>query len=93
MSELSCLNREAKDTELATTRRLRSVFSEAHVPGKNGFNCFFALRGEKLCEAFRSDSVCLHSEADRKGPPLCVLSLCIIALPQRVCGLRTILTL
>ena len=29
------------------TCRLRSVFSEVHTPGKNGFNLFFALRGEK----------------------------------------------
>ena len=29
------------------TCRLRSVFSEVHAPGKNGFELFFALRGEK----------------------------------------------
>ena len=33
------------------TSGLRSVFSEAHVLGKNGLDCFFALRREKLCEA------------------------------------------
>ena len=47
MSELSRLNGEAKDTELATTRGVRSVFSEVHAPGKNGFGFFAAFRGGK----------------------------------------------
>jgi hypothetical protein len=34
------------------THYARSIFAEVHAPGKNGFDLFFAVRGEKLCEAF-----------------------------------------
>ena len=52
LSEEACsLLRALACVRRSHTGRLRRVFPEAHVPGKNDFNCFFALRREKLCEA------------------------------------------
>ena len=34
------------------THSVRSIFSDVHAAGENGFDLFFAVRGEKLCEAF-----------------------------------------
>ena len=45
------------------TRGLRSVFPEAHVPGKNRFD-LIRVCGHELCEAF------LTSCADREGAGL-----------------------
>jgi hypothetical protein len=33
------------------TGGLQSVFCEVHAPAKHGSDCFFAVRGEKLCKA------------------------------------------
>ena len=30
----------------------RSIFVDVHAADENGFDLFFAVRGEKLCEAF-----------------------------------------
>ena len=60
------------------TGRLRRVFCEVHAPAKHGSDCFFALRGEKLCEAaYRSlccyleHMVCLQSEQRLRIRSLC----------------------
>ena len=34
------------------THFVRSIFSDVHAAGENLFDLFFAVRGEKLCEAF-----------------------------------------